>query len=509
MMPERGGDGRALDPEHWQRLSPWAIGFLFARVIVDFVRNNLPIIAGAGAGVALIERIGVREVVLAGAAVILLVALACLVHHRRFRFRLDDDTLLVRRGVIEQTELRLRADRIQHLGIEAPLYLRLFGLVRLTVDTPGGNATQVELPGIRAGVAEELRSRLATAARAADADAEPASAQPGGTAVLFAAGPRDLLLHGLVSNYAYVLFAAIAPFLGQVETLLRWLLADTALGDQLARLAERPLVSAGVLTAGLLAALVSASVAIAWLRFHGFVLYRRDERFQQTSGLVNRQEQSLSRARLQSVEHVRTALGRVLGRSHLVCRQVGAVLPGAEAAGRSFLVPGLQRSAAARLIAVFWPGIEPDVALARVSSLYVRVLALRWSLALAAAVAAGAALAGNAWFLLLVPALPLATWPLAWLRWRAVAWAVDDGYVRVRIGLLGLRTTLFPLANVQRIVIHEGWFQRRHGLASLTFTLASGPVTIPFLPRARADALANGSLAVVEAGAAGLPSARG
>ncbi len=499
-----------LDRGEWLRLSPWAVGFIFIRIVVDFVRNNIPALAGAGAGVALVERIGLREVGLVGLVALLAVALVCLIHHRRFGFRLEGDTLLVRSGIIERTELRVKAARIQHMAMEQPLYLRLFGLVRLSLDTPGGAAAQVELPGIPVPLAEALRDRLAVGASATpgesrnpttDAAPESATAEPAETE-LYRITPGGLILHGIASNYAYVLAAAAAPFLGQIETLLRWLLADTAFADHLQALGERPWLTGPVLALGVLVALVTISVVVVWLRFHGFVLTRADGRFRQRSGLLNRQEQTLSRARLQTVDQIQTAVGRLLGRSHLVCRQIGAVLPGQDSAARSFLVPGLARGAAADLIAVLWPGIDSTAPLQRVRREYIRALVARWSVAASLLLIVLAALGASYWPLAGVVAVPLLVWPFAWLRWRAVGYAFDGDYLRIRQGLIGHRTVLLPVANVQRLAISQSILQRWRGIATVTFTLASGPVSIPWLSRTEADRLANVTLYRVESAAA-------
>jgi len=503
--------GAATPQENWQRLSPWAVGFLFLRVLVDFVRNNIPALAGAGAGVALIERIGLREVLLVSLVGVLAVALVCLIHYRRFAFRLVGDTLFVRRGIIEQKELKVRAARVQHIAIEQPLYLRLFGLVRLHVDTPGGAAAQVELPGISATLAEELRTRLLAGAReavvGADVDhAGDTSAASGASAdtgthsgvVLFRANARGLVLHGLASNYAWVAAAALAPFLGQIERLVRRLGADTAFAERLQWFADYPLAGALAGVVLLALTLVTASVVVAWLRFHGFELSRADGRFRQRSGLLNRQEQTLSRARLQAVELVETAVGRLLGRSHIVCRQIGAVLPGEETSGRSFLVPGLARADARGLITEFWPQGQVAEDCLRVHRYFIRARIVRLSALGLLALGVAAATLGNPWYLAAAPAVPLAIWPLAWLHWRVLGYCLQGDYLQVRRGLLGRRTTLFPVHNAQRIDLAQSWFQRRRGVADVTFVLASGPVTIPCLPRSAADHLTNLALYRVE-----------
>lgn len=504
-MSERGAAGvRGA----WRRLSPLAIGFLFIRVVVDFARNNMPVLLGAGAGIALIERIGLREVVLAGLVIGLLVLLGCLVFHRRFRFRLDGDVLLVRRGLLEHRELKVRADSVQQITIEQPLYLRLFGLVRFSAATPGGAATEVELPGIRADVAADLRRALDRSGAVPDADADVIP-----RTVLYRARSSALMLHGVASNYAWLLVAALTPFVQQVEGILTWLAADTSVAEALALLARWPWLAAAGVLLGLVGILVLASVAAAWFRFHGFVLTREGERFVQRCGLVNRREQVLSRARLQAVEQVQTLVGRMLGRSHLVCRQVGATAPGAELAGRTFLVPGLNRDDSEALMRALWPDLDGGSPLMRVHPRYRAAFALRCLMLIALVLVVVAAGSGNPYWIAAIAAGPPLSWPLAWLRWRALGWARTGACMRVRRGLLGYRTVTFPLERVQQVRLNQTWFQARRGLVSVTLVLASGPVTIPWIEVARADRLVNEALyraattAFDSPAAGGLPAA--
>lgn len=492
----------APETADWQRLSPWAVGFLFLRVIVDFARNNIPALAGAGAGITFIERIGLREIAVGGALIALVVLLVCLVYYRRFAFRVDGDTLRVRKGVVERTELKVRAERIQHIAVEQPLYLRCFGLVRLRLDTPGAAAAQVELPGIRAELAAALRARLGAAAEEAGSTAQDAESAAEQTQPLYQARGAAILRHGAASNYAYVLAAGVAPFLGEIERLLRWWLSDSDLAAALDFLDARPWLSGAAIAFGVLAVLVTLSVAVAWFRFHGFTLSRTSDRLVQRSGLLNRHEQALSRSRLQAIEHVQTVAGRVLGCSHLICRQIGAVLPGEESAGRSFLIPGLTPARANAMIGELWPEAAAAVTAGpgeRVSRRYMRALTLRFSALGVLLAAVGAGLLATPEPLAAVAiVIPLAI-AAAWLRWRAVSFQASGGFVQVRRGLLGWRSTVFPEHNVQRVTVHANWFQRRYGVADLTYTLASGAVTIPWIPRQRIDILVNTALYRAEA----------
>ncbi|MFV8835366.1 PH domain-containing protein [Aquisalimonas sp. APHAB1-3] len=481
----------------WQRLSPWSVVFLFVRGVLQFVRENVPVLLGAGAGVAVIERIGATEVLLGLAALLLVAALLSLVYYRRFRFRLDDDVLLVQKGLFERTELKLSAGRIQHISLEQPAYMRPFDIVRFSAATPGGVTTELELPGIRRGLAESLRQALSSGRSLADQGS--AAAGTPSAEVVFRLGARGLTLHGLASNSVYLLAAFLAPVLQPLERLARQHL-DT-LGDSVwvRMVVEAPWLAGSAILAGLIALLMLVSVVVAWLRFHGFTLVTDGDRYVQRSGLLNRQEQVLSARKLQSVEWVQTALGRLLGRGYLVCRQYGGLPRAADHAGHSFLIPGLAVTEGPALARAFWPPLALEGAYARVHPRYRRAMAVRFGLALLVIVGVVAASAAQPWWLLAAVAVPPLAWGLGHLRWLAVGWRVQHDYAFIRTGLLGRRTSAFPLANAQAVRVQQSWFQRRWGVATLQITLASGPERLPWIDHAEASALANRTLLHVEA----------
>ena len=485
--------------DHWQRLSPWAVVFLFVRGVVRFARENIPVLLGAGAGVAVIERIGMVEVVLAGSAALLAALLLSLLYYRRFRFCFDGDVLLVQKGLFERTELKVSAGRVQHVSLEQPAYMRPFGVVRFSADTPGGVTAELELPGIPSSVAEALRRALSTPdAGAPEAVTEQTDEAGPQRRELFRIRPGALTLHGLTSNSIYLVAALLAPVLQPVERLGRPYLENLEDAAWVERAGDAPVLVALAVLLTLLLVLMTAAVIVAWLRFYAFTLSRTGDRLVQSSGLFNRQEQELSGAKLQTVEWVQTALGRLLGLGYLVCRQYGGLPQAADHAGRNFLVPGLVQPRGGELVQEFWPGLALDAECSRVHRHYRRSVALRLVPVLSLVTVVMAGLSGRVDVLYGLVAVPVLAWVLGHLRWRAVGWRTDGPYVVVRRGLLGRRTVTFPLINVQAVEVRQSWFQRRRGLATLHLTPASGPEAIPWIPVEQALALANVTLYQVE-----------
>lgn len=492
-------DGAVEDA--WQRLSPLAVGLVLLNAVVGGLRQHLPLLLGAGAGLAMIERIGLRELTLGAGGLLGLALLLSLLYYRRFRYRLEGDVLVVQKGLFEHREFKVAAGHIQHIVQHQPLYLRPFDVVLWEAESPAGEASRIALPGIPRRRAEALERGLREAGGAqaeppVDADARPARRE----APAFRITWQGVVLHGLASRSVYLVAAMLSPLVRPLERWLHDRLPQLAMADGLP--SPWLLVPLGILA--VLVLLVALAILAAWWRFHGYVLHDEGTRQVQISGLFHRQQQTLSLPRLQVVEWVQTGLGRLLGRGYLVCHQFGAL--GSEAAeARRFVVPGLSCRQGETLTARFWSGHRPAVPLRQVDPGYRRVLLWRHLLVLGA-------LGGALLTLVAVPTLPAPAWAallvmglggcagLAQLRWRATAWAQDDDYLRIRRGVLGRRLSVFPLHHLVALSLQQSWLQRRRGLVTLHIELANGRQTLPYLNETEARRLADRLLAGVEAG---------
>lgn len=91
-------------------------------------------------------------------------------------YRIGEDEVALRRGVITRSQRTARYDRVQAIDVVEPLVPRLFGLAALRIETAGGGNSVLEIAYLKKAVAERLRARIvdrlsaeaAPAARAAD-----------------------------------------------------------------------------------------------------------------------------------------------------------------------------------------------------------------------------------------------------------------------------------------------------------------------------------------------------
>ncbi|TVS09871.1 MAG: hypothetical protein EA419_12090 [Wenzhouxiangella sp.] len=492
--------------DDWQRLSPLALVFLIVSGLQRQVRENLFVFAGAGAGAAFTDWLGLRELLLIVLVFVLISTLGAMIYHRRFRFRLETDAVRVRRGLIEQKELRVRFDRVQNIQLGQPFYFRPFGLVRFSLQTPGAADKEVELPGIPRSLAETMRDRI-SAARAAgpaateDEDSVQAAQAPAGARVFTASAGR-LFLHGLSSNQVWVI-AGLVFYVGG-NLLERFgdrvdQFVETAVDNAEAVVLPGPswLMGLSVLIAFLLL-LFGLSGLLALVRFWRFELFERGDRLVATAGLLDRREQTVRRNKVTGVLLRQSAVGRVLGCWSLLVRQTRSSDQEAIGGRSAFLLPGLRAGdlvLSDRLLpGLVWTrefhGISPRFRLFAWSRLLVGLVAVLVLLALV--------LGPGHWSLLAVAVLAALAVPALHLRFRHWGWARQERMLWVRRGLLGRRFDGFDLEKVQQARVTSSPYQRRHDLVSLELVLPQGSISLPFLPEADAAGLANLALLAAE-----------
>lgn len=494
--------------EEWQRLAPMSLLFLIVSGSLKFIRENLFMFAGAGAGFAFLDRLGVREFFLIAGAGLLIAVLVALIHYRRFRFRIEENALRVRRGLLETKDLRVRFARVQNVGLNQPIYFRPFGLVRFQLETPGAESTEVELPGIREDLALALRDRIAGYGVAdvlvdesvgedgEEADGSTADADAG--RMIHAPTPGRLFMHGLVSNQVWVIAGVIAWLFGALEERATELVAVLGVEHLLEQFSGTGWLGLLVLGFGLIPLLFFLSGTIALLRYQGFELRRHGDRIVSVAGLAERREQSIRTQKLTGLSLYQTALGRLLGQRYLVVRQARSGGQDAEGSRASFLIPGLSGDDQ-HLIGAMMKGAELPDRLEPVSSRFVYLYATRIALLVLAAyglVWLKAPQVSQALPLVIVGLLVIPG--LVYLRWRCWGWRVEGDLCWVQQGFLGRRRDVFAIPLVQQVRVLQTPYLRRHGLATVRLTLPQGDHDIPMLPMAQAADLANCALHAAE-----------
>ena len=509
----------------WRRTSPFAIVFFLGATIRTIARSYVQLVASFGAVAYLTQfDFSGRGGALGLALLLSLLAVGgvALLRYWCFRFKVEDDRILIRQGFVKRTALDLPFDRVQGINVERSLVDRMLGLVTVRLDTAGTVVAEGRIPSIGTELADWLRMRIdrdrptSPAPQGADRDARTrpadedhpaerdrtdardqagarlaAASGPDADEALLRLTPADMLRIGLADRKVLVFAGALAA-LGQVAEPFQDMFVDVvgAVWSGIAGLGTATRAMAVVaLFLAIAGVLATAVVAGAFLRHHGYTLWRRGTAFRSRGGLLTQKGVVVETAKIQQLALSQNLILRWFGRFRFSALPAGAIqTPGSEApagleVAENLTVPLLDGSTAESLRRrMFGPeaaGISmlpSSPAFARVSRYYVRALTLRICIvpilagALFLTVRGAPAVAAIAFgvFCLVVTAL---AWLVALQCWRRRGYLHDDDGLASRRGFLGARVDAFLLRKAQGVVVKQSPLQRRRVLQRCRFNL--------------------------------------
>ena len=486
----------ASNDHQWHPVSPLAMihhALVFMRQLVG--SNPGPMLGILAGGYAFAQRSPVMTIAtVIGLAIggLCLVILAWL----RFRYRILDHAIQVRQGIFKRQNLSLEFTRIQNVRIETPLYLRPFGLARLSIESAGSASEEVQLPGIPAERARGLRN-MALARSQAESDPEsdsPSKSLEAGE-LLLTRKPSDLVIYGISSPAILWGGAILAPIMGAVMQRME---GDGERLEPLRSLLNRipESIPEAWLIAGavffLLILMTLFSIAMALIRYHGYRLERDEDRYRLQAGLITQREQGLRQHRIQHVRLSQSLIARLFRRHHLTCHQMGMIAPDqADGAGNSLMAPALTPVEQRRLLAHLYPTLPwHDLRFSGVSWRYMLPRAAFWGTVWLALMVAGLSDDMTAWILASGPAIPA----LVALNWRRQGWCLNGDHLILRGGLFGCHYSILAGFRSQTLRIHQTPLQRRARLANLSIRLGSGRFLLPFIHWHTAETLTDGLL---------------
>ena len=469
--------------EDWQRLDRRMLLVHPVREVLRF----MPVLIGvlvfgstSGGGV------GVRWELL---GVLVPVALGVL-RYMTTAYRVHEGRVELRRGLLQRHLLAARIDRVRTVDTSASLIQRVLDLSTVRIGT-GASEQDLDLDGLRAGPARELRAQLLRESAAAPTDELPdpeADTEPDTGPEAPAARPL-LRLDPTWSRYAPLTSTGLA-IAGALLTALTQLPLPLDAGD---------LAVAGVAMA--VAALLALAVVVSVLAVGGYLvtnwgltLTHEHGSWHLRRGLTTTRETSVDDARLAGVSIAQPVNLRLAGAARL-----SSIVTGLQGEGQSQmeLVPPAPRAVvvgvAGEVLGDHAPAAAPLLphGPAAVRRRWARALAPALVVAVAAAVLVAQTGLG-AWLLGVAALAPAAGALLALDRSRMLGHALIDGRLVAQSGSLTCRRDVLGVEHVIGWNLQDSWFQRRAGLTTLVATTAGGRqrVVVPDVPEGRAVELA-------------------
>ncbi|WP_179281205.1 PH domain-containing protein [Paenibacillus sp. XY044] len=416
-----------------------------------------------------IDRIVLTVCVIVAAA-IMLVVFACL-RWRRFMYRVEDGVLYIEHGLWVRRKIWITRERIQSLDVTVSLYDRIFGLVRLEMETSGGDEEpEAVLSSISAAEAVRIQREMGMA------EPEALTEIPGDSPVhnershavplnsMRLSLGQTLILSTTSGKFA-VLWMVIVG--GGLKLWDEWV-RDTPIWDQL----SPRLLVLGIPGLVVILALLSwlLAFAAAFLFESGFQVETEGRTLTIERGILEKKRTVIKPHRIQAVRITQNPLHKLFGRA-----SVRMVIAGSSDEDKKVvdLFPLVRYDELPMRLEAFLPGFRLPKTWSRVGRQSYRsytVLPVLICILLAAAV----------W--LFVPGvwrwlawvLPFLAWGVSSLEYRKAAWSREENQLHIRYGSFSEKVVLIPISKVQWHKTSQTPFQAGKELATLKVAVASG-----------------------------------
>lgn len=477
----------------WRRLDPISILYFVGSTIKAVIGNMLYILPAFAISFSQFSQAPMLW--LSGLSVfVLLMIISALFNYYFYQYRLQNDSVEIRSGVIAKKNVNLPFSKIQNVKLEQPFYYRMTQFVCMELDTAGSSQQEAKIVALKIELANQLKQQILknhkVTCDSTSTESNEETVDIEAPIILNKRSLRDLIIHGITNNRVWIILGVAAPMFNQISDHINSVL--TAWGIDFEQLVNSETIiwwqfALFAVTVFILISIVLALLSVlgAIFVFYDFTLTKSGDRYIRKSGLLTRQEVSMKLSRLQIVVRKQDWLDIILGRINLYLEQnqTGNHNPNAITSSNKILVPSVTPAECKFLVNDALPNSRSFEHLyQKISKRFIFRLICYWIIPLFV-VAGVATLSQGHWDLfVLAGILSVVSSFLVVLRWHRWGFFADEEFIYVRKGLFGVDFYCFPIAKIQQTQFLQSVLMARHKLANCQFVLASGSVSVPFLP---------------------------
>ncbi|UED82685.1 PH domain-containing protein [Lysinibacillus sp. CD3-6] len=249
-----------------------------------------------------------------------------IVKWRTFVYWFEDGELRVKYGLFVKKKRYIPFERIQSLNYHEGIFHRIFGLVKVQVETAGnkGGKPEAELTAIRKNAADvieqEMRRAKTQVAKHLDEEQSPEQQVGEITApAIYHMSMRDLLVLATTSGGIGVVLSGLAAIVSQFSDIIPY-------DEVFHELADFAKVGAFLVAVMVMFVLIVAwlvSVVITLVNYYGYTVRIEDEKLMITKGLLEKKRITLPLNRIQAIRIVENPLRQVFGFATVVVESAG------------------------------------------------------------------------------------------------------------------------------------------------------------------------------------------
>ena len=475
-----------------QKLSPYAFLFIIGKVISQSWAFLLLFIGGKflkkEKGIA---ELGMGYFILIIIGFIVVASIPYVIQYLRFRIFIKGNDLIVLKGLFTKKIITIPINKIQSVHAVQSYLHRFTETCELKIETAGEEDTEVEIKAIDEEKAFALQELLKTKPATNDtiATAEPET--------ILGVGFWDIIKLSISENHAKTFLLILAYLLTKMDDVRNLFGIDTA--KTINQEADKINYTTNIILAFTVTVLVITLIVSfirVLLRYYNMKLKISEKGFETEWGFLQTQRKLLIKENIQSISWKNNLLQKILGIKILRVFMAGEKLTNPKVWIR---LPIMRERLLAQISSIYqsiWPSQVAPANGIDSSYKWRNTLIIVTPLAVTAAVIV---YFKSPW-LTLIPLTVLIYFTISniILQHNYTFWFHQNS-IQIIKGVWGREQTLLNFKNVQHVVIKTSPFLRAHHLCTLVLHSAGEePFTIPFIPVAQANYIANWCLVRVE-----------
>jgi putative membrane protein len=381
----------------------------------------------------------------------------------RFLFKIEEGVLHIKSGIFIRKNLYLSKDRVQVIDITSGVIERLFGLVRVDIQTAGSSSREAAIDAISIDKAREINRLL----RDEDAESEQTEKEIENDIKEFGLPSKELLIAASTSGSFGIALSILATVFSQVEPLI----SESQLFEYLFEVLPSQTDFVFFVT------VVMIFVVFAWLlsffstlfSYGNFSLTVKDKEMVITRGVFEKKRVTVPYNRIQAIHVAEGMIRQPLGYASMHLESAG--YGDEKGTGSIVLFPLVKRSEVLQLLNEVVPSYQKEMNGLRLPKRALRRYLFRSAFLITAVIVPLYFwLNLNNW-IWLIPALSM-LW--GWLKYRAAAVGWNEGSFIFRSRTLSKSTAFINRNRIQNITISQSPFQRWRNLCTAEIHVASG-----------------------------------
>jgi putative membrane protein len=384
----------------------------------------------------------------------------------RYTYRIENDEIRIDYGIFVRKKRYIPFERIQSIDLTEGILQRLFGLVKVKIETAGSSGddeAEAVLSAISKEEAERIQDYVATAKSAGTLDNQAEQE----TEHIFKINTRQLIILSLTSGGTGVVISALLALLSQFDDFIPFKRWFTGIEEW----AIHNLITIAIFVFIILFVAWIIGLIITMLKYANFTVVKKEGDLVISQGLLERKQITVPLKRIQAIRINEPVIRQLLGYGTVYIESAGGSSANEEGANVT-LLPIVKVD---QIQAIIGPAL-PDYALTTdftplPKRAKRRYLFRSWFVTVPIVILALIFL--KIWGLLSLVLLAIGSfWAIA--KYKAGGWNLHHHQLSLRYRTID-RVTVFMLKNkIQSLDMQESYFQRRRELGTVGASVTSG-----------------------------------